>query len=289
MENGIARIKAGSRRQAMDWGLVLVSQGIESTVQFSEEAGGWVLVLAAQEQDRAREAIRIYQWENRHWPWRHPVFEAGLLFDWGSLAWVLLVCVFFWLSTGNPGMRATGIMDAGAVSRGEWWRLFTAIWLHADASHLASNVGLGFVLLGLTMGRYGTGLGLLAAYLAGAAGNVAVWLFWTKAGSLGASGMVMGSLGVLAAQSFAFKGLSPHARKYLLAGLFGGIMLFVLLGLDPASDTRAHIGGFVAGALVGALCTSFLRSRFQRAVDVWCGFIFALLVLLPWWFALRHF
>ncbi len=264
-----------------------MSQGIESTIIFSEEDRSWGLLVEPQEHEKALQAIRMYQWENRHWPWRKPVFESGFLFDWASLAWVALVCVFYWLSTGNPGMRVMGIMDATSVSHGQWWRLFTAMWLHADPSHLASNAGLGFVLLGLAMGRYGTGLGLLAAYLAGAMGNVVVWLLWTKAGSLGASGMVMGSLGLLAAQSLALKGQGPQGRKYLVAGILGGLMLFVLLGLDPASDIRAHLGGFAAGAGLGALCARFLRWQHQRRMDAACGFIFALLVIWPWWLTLR--
>ena len=56
--------------------------------------------------------------------------------------------------------------------------------------------------LGFAMGRYGTGTGVLAAFLAGAGGNVAAWLASLEQHrNLGASGMVMGSLGLLAAQS----------------------------------------------------------------------------------------
>ncbi len=285
---GSIRIPARSRRQAMDWGLVLVSQGIESTIAFAEEERTWSLLVSAEEHVPALEAIRLYEWENRHWPWRQPVFPGGLIFDGGSLAWMLLVGAFYCLSSANPAMRAAGVMDAAAVTHGEWWRLFTAVWLHADLSHLASNAGLGLVFLGLAMGRFGTGVGLLAAYLAGAGGNVLVWGLSTKAGSLGASGMVMGSLGLLAAQSLAIERESPHGRKYLLTGILAGLMLFVLLGLDPASDIRAHLGGFVAGALLGGSLSPFHQPGSNGKLNALCGGIFALLVIWPWWLALRH-
>jgi len=42
--------------------------------------------------------------------------------------------------------------------------------------HLASNLSIGFVLLGLVMGRWGTATGMLAALLAGIGGNVGNWL-----------------------------------------------------------------------------------------------------------------
>ena len=95
-------------------------------------------------------AARLYEFENRRWPWRQEVFQTGVLFDWASLAWVLLLCVF-WLADGPANLRDAGLMDSAAVSRGQWWRLFTAIWLHGDVAHLAANATIGVVLLGMAM------------------------------------------------------------------------------------------------------------------------------------------
>src|SRR3974390_1601656 len=91
-------IAARSRRQALDWSLVLLSQGIEHTVERSLETGSWELMVEAEDAQGALETIRLYQSENRHWPWRRELFKPGLLFDWASLAWVALVCIFYWLS-----------------------------------------------------------------------------------------------------------------------------------------------------------------------------------------------
>ena len=70
MEPATARIAVRSRRQAMDWSLVLVSQGIESAIEYSEEGAGWGLVVASPDYSRALGAIRLYRLENRRWPWR---------------------------------------------------------------------------------------------------------------------------------------------------------------------------------------------------------------------------
>ena len=216
MEPAIARIPAHSRREAMDWGLVLVSQGIEATIEASEDGSGWGLVVAAQDYEQALSAIGQYRLENRGWPWQQPVLQQGYLFDWGSLAWVLLVLLFFWLD-GRADLRSAGAMDTRLLAQGQWWRLLTAIWLHADLGHLAANATLGFVLLGLAMGRYGTGVGLLAACLAGVGGNLGCWLLALGGHrSLGASGMIMGALGLLAAQSFEKK---REGRIFLHDGL----------------------------------------------------------------------
>ena len=209
MELETARIPARSRREAMDWSLVLLSQGIEPVIEYAEDAAEWGLVVPAENYPSAQEAIRLYQVENRRWPWRRELFQPGLLFDWGSLAWVGLL-VFFYCTDARTDLRSAGIMDSTAASHGQWWRLFTAMWLHGDLAHLAGNAVIGFVLLGLTLASYGTGAGLLAAYLAGAGGNLVVWLVSPGPHlSLGASSMVMGALGLLAAQTLTLSG-----RKY---------------------------------------------------------------------------
>jgi membrane associated rhomboid family serine protease len=267
---------------------VLVSQGIESTIEYDESGVGWALAVAAPDLERALEAIRLYQLENRRWPWRRQLFEPGLLFDWASLAWVLLLGLFFWLDSHQIDLRSVGLMDRAAVAQGQWWRVFTATWLHSDITHFASNAVLGFVLLGLAMARYGTGVALLASYLAGAAGNLLVLVLPLGTHrSLGASGTVMGGLGLLAAQAFRLWRHSPLGRRYALTSIFGGVLLFVLLGLNPASDVLAHLGGFASGLTVGCLLALVPSMAQAAAANLASGFAFALLVLAPWWLALR--
>ena len=286
MEPATARISARSRQQAMDWSLVLVSQGIETAIDYSEDGAGWGLLIVEQDYERALTAIRQYRLENRRWLWRQEVFRPGLLFDWGSLAWVCLLVFFYWLNT-RTDLQSAGIMDSGAVLRGQWWRLFTAIWLHGDIAHLAANATIGLVLLGLAMGLYGTGAGLLAAYLAGAGGNIIAWLLSAELHrSLGSSGMVMGSLGLLAVQSFSFWRQTPRAGKYIVSGIFGGVMLFVLLGLTPGTDVLAHFGGFATGLVLGGILTLIPGVAQKAKTNLVCGLLFALLVIVPWCLAL---
>jgi rhomboid protease GluP len=283
----VSRIAARSKRQAMDWSLVLASQGIEHVIECSEDAG-WGLVVATQDYEKAVTAIRQYRVENVRWPWRRPVFHARLMFDWGSLAWVVLIAAFFWLSERRADLRSLGMMDSSAVAHGQWWRLFTAVLLHADLAHVASNAGVGLLLLGLALGRYGTGAGLLAAFLAGVAGNVASWLAYSGPhSSLGASGMVMGALGLLAAQWFALRREFPAATKYAAGGIAGGVMLFVLLGLSPGTDVVAHFGGFVSGLMLGAVLALLPDLARRPLVNLTAALLFAALVIWTWALALH--
>jgi len=271
----------------MDWSLVLVSQGIETTIDQASDGSGWGLLVAGPDYGPAIKVIRQYHLENRGWPWQQQVFRPGFLYDWGALAWALLAGLFFWLGT-TTDLKTAGLMDGTAVAHGQWWRLFTAMWLHADLAHLATNATLGLVLLGLTMGRYGTGVGLLAAYLAGAGGNLLAGLITLQTHrSLGASGMVMGSLGLLAVQSLSLWRQTPHAMRFIVSGLCGGVMLFALFALTPGTDVMAHLGGFVCGLLLGALFNLVPPIAQKPVANLLGGLVFALLVIVPWWAALR--
>lgn len=289
MDTTPGAIAARSRLEAMDWSLALISQGIESTIERQESEPKWVLRVAPESHERALETLRAYRAENRFWRLRREMFRPGVLFDWVSVIWVGLICALHWIAAASVDLRGPGVLDTDAVSHGEWWRVWTAIWLHADVAHLASNAVFGFVLLGLVMGRFGTGVGLLAAYVAGAAGNI---LSWGTASSphyaLGASGMVMGCLGLLAVQSLEIWRRNPQAIRTFLTSLAGGGMLFVLVGLTPGTDVVAHFGGFVAGLALGAIlmsCRTMLDKTFPNVISAFC---FACLVIWPWWLALRR-
>jgi membrane associated rhomboid family serine protease len=180
-------------------------------------------------------------------------------------------------------------MDSAAFHAGDWWRACTAVLLHADGRHLAANITTGTVLLGLTLGRYGTGVGLSAAFLAGVAGNLLGALVYPGPyRSLGASGMMMGALGLLAVQSAAYWRQAPRAARGILAGAAGGLMLFLLLGSNPSSDLVAHAGGFVAGCGLGTLLSLGPQARLRSdRTQLLGGLVLFALVVIPWWLALR--
>lgn len=286
---GQSRIPARMRRQAMDWGLVLISQGIAATIDDGADGAGWGLLVATGDYPAALRAIRLYCLENRHWRWRQPLPWRGFLFDWKISFWALLLVAVHWLcQTIRPELQTAGRMDNAAVWAGQWWRLFTAMLLHADTGHLAANVSLGMVLLGLTMGRYGSGTGLLATYLAGACGNVAGLLLYPESHlGVGASGMIMGGLGMLAVQSVTHLRQNPLVRKHVLRSMMAGVLLFVFFGLSPNADVVAHLGGFVAGMLFGGMLAR-LPARWQNPkTDLAAGLIFVGLLAATSWLAFR--
>jgi rhomboid protease GluP len=286
-EPASAIIPVRSRGQAMDWSLVLLSQGIECMIEHL--ADGWALLVGPQDFERAIAALHQYEIENPGWRWRQELPWPSVVFHWGALVWCLVLAAVHGLNTlSGVDLRAVGRMQGDAVLNGAWWRLFTAILLHGDLAHLMANITFGLVVLGLAMARYGAGCALLAAYLAGAGGNLARALLHLEIPSLGASGMVMGGLGLLAIQSLSLRHSNPTAGRYIVGGILGGFMLFVLFGLDPHSDVIAHLGGFVCGLILGgALALVSQKTLLRPAVNVLAGTALVALIMLTWALACR--
>ncbi|MFO1497209.1 MAG: rhomboid family intramembrane serine protease [Verrucomicrobiota bacterium] len=280
-------IAAASRRQAMDWSLVLASQDISAWIVQRDE--GWRLEVEPEEYSAAVDAIRQYQLENRGWEWRRRIPWVETTFHWGSLGWCLLLILAHWITTQTAlDLRTLGQLS-NLARQGEPWRIFTAMFLHADLGHLMANVTIGFVLLGVAMGRYGAGVGLLAAYLAGALGNVAGLCLYPKPYlGLGASGMVMGALGLVSVPLLPLKLWRTRTSRYLIRAVVAGVFLFLLLGVNPASDVIAHVGGFIAGVGFGGIL-SLLPRRFlvRRDVIALSWISLAGLCVGPFWLALH--
>lgn len=282
-------IPARTRRQAMDWSLVLASQGIEHVIVQNEQTG-WALLVGEENHPAALAAIHQYRIENLGWRWRRQIVQPGVVFDWSSAAWVLLNCIFYWWSSLRADLRNLGMMDGNALAHDQWWRLFTATWLHADPGHLAMNAVFGLLFIGLAMGAYGPGVGLIAAYLSGACGNVASWLVMGETHrGLGASGVVMGALGLLTAQSFSLmKRRDSNAFRIFTGTILSGVLLFVLLGLSPGTDMVAHLGGFIAGMAAGIILALNPRLVQRPWVNFAAGIVFAILAIVPWLLALAQ-
>jgi membrane associated rhomboid family serine protease len=279
---GPASIPAKTQRQAMDWALVLASQGIEPVIQPTPE-GRWELTIPSTDEARALAVIRQYRIENRHWHWRRTVLKQRVMFDWAASAWVVVMVMFHWLRSVNPAVTERGVMDGAAVRAGEWWRLVTATFLHGDIPHLAGNCVFGFILLALAMGRNGTGAGLLAATLAGVAGNVfSMAVHGPTHTSLGASGVVMAALGMLTVPTRRWFAETAARRRTVFGALAGAVLLFTLLGLSPNSDVAAHAGGFVAGIFCGWLLSNWPELADNAPLNVAAGLLFGILAGMSW-------
>jgi membrane associated rhomboid family serine protease len=288
MNGPFQSIPTRSKRQAMDWSLALASQGIAAIINRGQT--GWELLVDEPEFGLALAVLKQYHIENRGWKWQRPVPGTGMVFHWGCLFWALAIAGFYyWSAVQFPRLKEAGMVDSQAVMRGQWWRLFTAVTLHENIPHLVSNAATGSLLLGLAMACFGPGVAVLAAFLAGVAGNCAsVMLDPVAHQSLGASGMVTGALGLITVQTFA------DWRKHRMAGalipraLAGGVLLLVLISFSPGTDVVAYVGGFLAGTIFGVGLGFFgPKTLHRKSVNLGSGLLLCALIIVTWLLAGR--
>lgn len=144
---------------------------------------------------------------------------------------------------------------------GEWWRLFTYMFVHADIWHIAFNMWCLWDLGTLCESLYGKWTFGAIYVITGIAGGVASLASHPFVFSVGASGAIFGLCGALIASFYLGEFGVPRSAiqanlKSLLffAGfnlLFGISAIGDLFGIRV--DNAAHIGGLVSGLIIGAL------------------------------------
>jgi membrane associated rhomboid family serine protease/Tfp pilus assembly protein PilF len=138
---------------------------------------------------------------------------------------------------------------------GEWWRLFTCMFLHIGVIHIAFNMWCLWDLGALAESLYGNWTFASVYLISGVAGSVASVAWHPGTVSAGASGAIFGIAGALIASfylgefSLPRAAIQPSLRSVVM---FAGYNL--LFGaISGRTDNAAHIGGLVCGLALGAL------------------------------------
>jgi len=184
-------------------------------------------------------------------PWRR-------LMQWSAPAPVtvalLVVLTAVWAADefgGGGRLREWAGNGARVFAQGEWWRLWTALFLHGNWLHLAMN-GFALWMFGGAIERAAGGGRMLALFLiAGGAGNLGSAAAARYDVAIGASSGVFGLLGAFGVAVWRLDApIYATVRRRLLVML--GLMTAtdLLIGaLEPQVDNLAHCGGFVAGVV----------------------------------------
>jgi membrane associated rhomboid family serine protease len=143
------------------------------------------------------------------------------------------------------------------VVQGEYWRLFTALFLHGGFAHLLFNVFALYVLgppLERSIGAVRFSLCYLIAGLASSAGVVLLTVIGLVQVSqlVGASGCIMGIVGAWAGFLLRHRH-APHAKQRL-ANIFMIIVIQTAFDLStPQVSMAAHLCGLIAGFFLGLI------------------------------------
>ncbi len=243
------------RSKAMDYSLVLSSEGFKHWIEFDESS--YRLLVEEQALDRAHEALAVYERENEEFflpdetPLSLELFLAPLA--------ILLVPTLAYFAVGFSGaslwLKRRGMADSQAILEGEWWRTITALTLHADHAHFLGNLVSGYFILNLLNHRLRLGTMLFGlTVLSGLTNGLVAWYAHSPQLSLGFSTFVFAALGLLAAVETRHWRGAPKRNLRQVTPLLSAFFLAVMMGLGENADVRAHFFGFFMGMFAGLAC-----------------------------------
>jgi membrane associated rhomboid family serine protease len=176
------------------------------------------------------------------------------------------------------------LVPAG-VHHGQWYRLLTAAFLHANFSHILFNM-LTLAIIGSAVEAEFGSIRFMALYVASAlGGSVASYLLSKPyVFGLGASGAIFGLMGAYFVMA--------RYKRWETGTIVGLIVINLIITFaDSNIDWRAHLGGLVTGAAVGfgMMRVSSRRETRTEASEVGAGVaiavaavvVLSLLSLLP--------
>lgn len=244
------------------------------------------LLVAAHDAADADFHLRQYDLENIGWP--PPPLQPRPIHPQTppTIAMMAMLALFFahtgpWTAGNNWFVH--GSVDGPAITaQGEWWRLATALTLHADLVHLTGNCLIGGLLIHLLSNTVGYGLAWLLLITNGMAGNLLNVAARDQPHlSVGLSTAVFAAIGLLVGLQL---GHSETRRlRDLLLPLGAGAGLFAALsGEGVRTDFGAHFFGGFIGLCCGTLldltgAVTFCRRPFVQAL------LFALSVAIVMW------
>jgi len=149
------------------------------------------------------------------------------------------------IETSDSVIRVYGQVNA-LVYEGAYWQLFTAMFIHADLLHLFGNMFF-LLIFGLRAEElFSTPEYFLIYLLSGLTGNLLTLLLGPQLVSVGASGAIFGMFGAVAI----------YVRRAIGQSILSALMyafFLLMISWGPNVNFLAHLGGLVAGLLIGYL------------------------------------
>ena len=171
---------------------------------------------------------------------------------------IMAICIilFILMELSGGSTNSQTLLKYGAnldvlVKNGEYYRLFTCIFLHIGIMHLLCNMYSLYIIGREVENLFGKIKYIIIFILSGIFGSIMSLAFTHNTISAGASGAIFGLLGALL-----YFGM--HYRTYLGEAIKRSIIPIIVVNLiigffAECIDLAAHIGGLVGGVLVAMM------------------------------------
>lgn len=156
-------------------------------------------------------------------------------------------------------IRDYALVPLAVTTYGEWWRLFSAAFLHGSIPHVALNMLALYQVGGVvenSLGRFRFGI----LYLCGIIGSSILVVVFAdpRSWTVGASGAIFALFGALVAIGLQL----PYGGMDLVRSVSGIIAVnLIFTFLAPGISWQAHIGGLLTGFVVGLVLFAIPSQR----------------------------
>lgn len=265
---------------AQEHALVILAMGEACWVSAADDSGKFNLHVESSAAGRVQSELLIYSRELDDQLRLRNVPELIDPFYYPAgwkifLIWMGCLLVVFRLQWQNYDLTDQAASSSiGLIDRAEWWRPFTALFLHADIQHLAGNLVGGAIFGALVSRSLGPLRGWALILACGTFGNVLTSLVTYPAPfiSIGASTAVFGALGILSGLGFSTSLRSRSSMSWgkVAAPVIAGIVMLGWLGgggPDSHTDVLGHVFGFGSGLVSGLLVGEFKQKQSKAAAQ----------------------
>ena len=201
--------------------------------------------------------------EQDYWATQQQIYKRAYI----TIALLAINIIIFLLSnTAMKGLYEKGAMITEIVLRdGQYYRLFSAMFLHADPQHLFNNMIM-LALGGAIVENYtGHAFYFFLYMLSGLFGNMISMaheifydLSWV---SLGASGAIMGLVGFVIVWILVNRRSFVRSKSLIIRLLLLGIFVINACFFQENANTAAHLGGLLTGAVLGVINIVLLKNN----------------------------
>ncbi len=183
-------------------------------------------------------------------------FWARILIGANLLVFVAMIA-YGWFTLGDPDGTTNGVVLItfgmkvnDLVAAGQFWRLFTAMFLHIGVLHLLFNLYALYSFGPLVEGFFGHRRFLLIYLIGGLFGSLASYVL-SDAASAGASGAIFALIGATTIFFLRYRDNFGEQGRTMLQNMITVIGINLIFGyINPGIDNWAHMGGLLGGALV---------------------------------------
>ncbi|MBO6240451.1 MAG: rhomboid family intramembrane serine protease [Butyrivibrio sp.] len=189
-------------------------------------------------------------WERQKQIYKHAYVSIGIF--------IINVIIFIVSQNFAEWMYSDGTMVTEKIlGEGEFYRIFTAMFLHADIDHICNNMAI-LILAGAIVENYTGHMYYAILYLlSGFFGNILSMAYeinndlsWV---SIGASGAIMGIVGFLVAWIIANRRTFLKHIGTVVRIVFLLVFVVEACFFQQGANTPAHLGGFLTGFVLGVI------------------------------------